>query len=433
MKQKKKFIIMTRLCSVVLCLCLMITGCLMGASFFARPSTSLLEKRKLTQFPQFSVSAFLDGQFFSDISTWYSDTFPMRDTLIGVSQKMKNHYGIRQKTMVVGNKKKADKIPTKKKIKKEVKTVEVPKDYSFDEDMQNQILSNLYVKDGAAYSMYYFVQNSADVYIQAMNLFASRLKGTSKVYSLLVPNNSVVLSDEELQRLGGSDMKAAINYYYESYKNVIGIDAYSNIEKEKDQYLYFKTDHHWTALGAYQAYKAFCKEKGWTPEKLDSFETKRFEPFLGTAYDQLHLPEMENNPDYVDAYIPHDTNDMVYWDENGNEVKYNVIADVSDWGEGAGYYCFIGGDNPLSEIQNPKKKKGKSVLLIKESYGNSFAPFLVDHYKTVYIADFRYTNINIVDFCKKNKIDDVIFENNISIIGSTEVASRFDQLSRDGE
>ena len=72
-----------------------------------------------------------------------------------------------------------------------------------------------------------------------------------------------------------------------------------------------------------------------------------FGPFLGTAYDQLRLPEMEANSDYVDAYIPHATMYMVYWDENGNETNYNVIAYVSDWSEGSSYYCFIGGDNPL--------------------------------------------------------------------------------------
>ena len=87
----------------------------------------------------------------------------------------------------------------------------------------------------------------------------------------------------------------------------------------------------------------------------------------------------------------------------------------------------------MSVIKNPTKEKGKSVLLIKESFGNSFAPFLVDHYKTVYIADFRCLTMNIVDFCKENKIDDVIFENNTSIIGSTQVASTYDQLSRAGE
>lgn len=433
MKQKKQFRILTKLISVILCLCLMFTGCIIGAVFFVRPSTSVLEKRKLTEFPKFTMTTFLNGQYFSEISTWYSDTYPMRDSLMSVSQNMKNVYGIHQDTMVVGTKKEADAIPTDEKASKEVKTVKVPDNYSFDEDMQNQILSSMYVKNGAAYSMYYFTQNSADIYIKALNHFAKRLKGTSNVYSLLVPNNAVVLSDEELKKLGGSDMKEAIDYYYNNYKNVTGIDAYSYIEKAKDQYLYFKTDHHWTALGAYQAYKAFCKEKGWKPEKLDSFEKKRFEPFLGTAYDQLRLPEMEANPDYVDAYIPHATNDMVYWDENGNKIDYNVIADVSDWSASSGYYCFIGGDKPLSIIQNPKKKKGKSVLLVKESYGNSFAPFLVDHYKTVYIADFRYTNINIVNYCKENKIDDVIFENNMSIIGSTEVASKFDQLARAGE
>lgn len=254
MKQKKIFTILTRLCSVVLCLCLMVTGCLTGAMIFARPTTSTLEKRKLTAFPKFSVSTFLDGKYFSEVSTWYSDTFPMRDTLVGVAQKMKNHYGIAQKTMVVGTTKQADQIPTKEKVNKKVKTVDVPKNYSFDQDMQNQILSNLYVKDGAAYSVYYFVKDSADIYIQSLNHFASKVKGTSKVYSLLVPNNSVVLPDKELKKLGGSDMKQAIDYYYKNYKNVTGIDAYSNIEKNKDKYLYFKTDHHWTSLGAYQAY-----------------------------------------------------------------------------------------------------------------------------------------------------------------------------------
>lgn len=217
MKQKKQFRILTKLISVILCLCLMFTGCIIGAVFFVRPSTSVLEKRKLTEFPKFTMTTFLNGQYFSEISTWYSDTYPMRDSLMSVSQNMKNVYGIHQDTMVVGTKKEADAIPTDEKASKEVKTVKVPDNYSFDEDMQNQILSSMYVKNGAAYSMYYFTQNSADIYIKALNHFAKRLKGTSNVYSLLVPNNAVVLSDEELKKLGGSDMKEAIDYYYLNY------------------------------------------------------------------------------------------------------------------------------------------------------------------------------------------------------------------------
>lgn len=112
MKQKKQFRILTKLISVILCLCLMFTGCITGAAFFSRPSTSVLEKRKLTEFPKFTMTTFLNGQYFSEISTWYSDTYPMRDSLMSVSQNMKNVYGIHQDTMVVGTKKEADAIPT---------------------------------------------------------------------------------------------------------------------------------------------------------------------------------------------------------------------------------------------------------------------------------------------------------------------------------
>lgn len=94
MKQKKQFRILTKLISVILCLCLMFTGCIIGAVFFVRPSTSVLEKRKLTEFPKFTMTTFLNGQYFSEISTWYSDTYPMRDSLMSVSQNMKNVYGI---------------------------------------------------------------------------------------------------------------------------------------------------------------------------------------------------------------------------------------------------------------------------------------------------------------------------------------------------
>ena len=74
MKQKKQFRILTKLISVILCLCLMFTGCITGAAFFARPSTSVLEKRKLTEFPKFTMTTFLNGQYFSEISTWPDGT-----------------------------------------------------------------------------------------------------------------------------------------------------------------------------------------------------------------------------------------------------------------------------------------------------------------------------------------------------------------------
>lgn len=423
-KSNKKTLLISRLISISSFIVFLIVGCLIGCLFFIRPATSEAEMRELTKFPSFTLTSFLNGDYFSDVSLWYSDTYPGRDGLIAMQHNVESLYGIHTGKQMVGQVKQGDDIPKKDTDVKKVEKVELPENYAFDQAIQNQIMNGLYIEDGAAYSVYSFNQNAAAIYANALNEAGKELDGIADVYSLLVPNNSCLLSEETYASLGGSDQKQAIDYYFSLYENVTGIPVIEDLQKHReDEYLYFRTDHHWTSMAAYHAYKNFCEQKGIKAHKLKDFESMKFSPFLGTFYAELQLPEMAANPDYVMAYIPNSTNDMVYWDENGNEVPWKVINDVSTWNENSGYYCFIGGDKPLSIIDNPDKDDGSSVLVIKESYGNSFVPYLVDHYDKVYIADFRYTNIDITDYVKENKIDDVIFENNISIIGSEDVAS----------
>ena len=77
----------------------------------------------------------------------------------------------------------------------------------------------------------------------------------------------------------------------------------------------------------------------------------------------------------------------------------------------------------MSVIQNPNITDGSSCLVLKESYANCLVPFLVDHYQTIYIVDFRYANVNVVDFIKEKQIKDFIAVNNIGIINSEKVAT----------
>ncbi len=415
-KKKVKKIRRIHRYSVQTFIVLMLVGCITGCLFFVRPTTSTLEKRELTSFPEFTWSSFMDGSYFSQISTWYSDTYPGRDRLIAMNDTIQDTYGIESDTMLVGQ----HTTDTESKSEKEV-----PTQNAMQAEVQNQIMDQLYVEDGAAYSMYYFTQSPADIYVSALNHAAEELEGTTNVYSILVPNNSgAVLDQDTLKNLGGTDQGEAIQYYYDSYENVTGVEILDTLRSHNDEYIYFRTDHHWTARGAYYAYKEFCEAKGIKAHKLSYFkETYKFEPFLGTFYTQLQLSAMEENPDYVEAYVPNGTNDLTYWDEDGNEVDYQVITDVSDWNEGSGYYCFIGGDKPLSIIKNKNVTDGSSCLVLKESYGNCFVPYLVDHYSTVYVMDFRYTEENVVDYCKEHEIDDLIVMNNISIIGSEDVAN----------
>jgi hypothetical protein len=233
-----------------------------------------------------------------------------------------------------------------------------------------------------------------------------------------------MLDEDTLKSLGGSDQEQTIDYYYNSYSGVKSIETIRTLREHNDEYLYFRTDHHWTALGAYYAYRNFCEAKGLTPNELSSFDTMEFSPFLGTYYTKLNKPsDMAATPDTVTAYIPHGTNTMNYTDTDGNEYEWNVIRDVSQRSSGSGYATFIAGDNPMATIENPNINDGSSCLVLKESYGNALVPFLVDHYQKIYIVDFRYATVNVMDFVKENNIQDLIIINNIGIINSESVAT----------
>ena len=156
--------------------------------------------------------------------------------------------------------------------------------------------------------------------------------------------------------------------------------------------------------------------------------TDTFKGFLGSFYSTLQNSDMKNNPDTIYAYEPIGTNDMTYWNEDGSEQKWNVIMDVNGWDKGTMYSTFVGGDTPMAVIENPKVTDGSSCVVMKESYGNAFIPFLVDHYSKIYIIDYRYSQVNILDFVKSKKVNDFICINNISLIGDKDVAATISSL-----
>lgn len=460
MSKKKTKLTATRIASIVLFALVMIVGLVLGLSMGKRPKVSMEEKRELTKFPQFALEKFFDGEYFSQVSLWYSDTYPMRDQFIKSEQKIQELYGFHMSTMMVGEAVVADDIPDiptasteqfddisdegnasttegentesngEIDYSNEVHPAELPDSIAMEAEIQKQIQQNVYVHDGAAYTAYYFDLAAAQIYTDAINQIADELKGKTEVYSILVPNNSgAMLPDDELKALGGSDQNQAIDYYNSlCYPYVHTSNVYPDFREHNDEYLYFRTDHHWTQLGAYYAYLHFCEEKGVEPEKLEDFETMTFEPFLGSFYASLHNQEMENNPDSITAYIPNDTNDLVFYDANGAATEWHVIADVTGWSQSALYSCFIGGDNPLTIIENPNINDGSSCVVLKESYANCFVPFLVDHYQTVHVIDFRYTTVNVKDYVVENEIDDLILMNNITIISSEGVANSIANL-----
>lgn len=420
-----------------------------------RPKESATEKRTLTKFPGFSIESFLNGDFLNGVSTWYADTFPFREQLLAGNTKYRTLYGI-QNNQIVGSMHVADNVPAERltltsillpltqdqlenfqvRIRDEIATQEAA-DAANGGVKRRKItqapeqVGTVYVADDTAFSLYGFSQTPANEYIDAISALANRVSDEVTIYDIVVPISSGIYLDEKLQEeLNCSDQKEAIQYIYDNMDaKVQTIDAFSVLKSHSDQYLYFRTDHHWTALGAYYTYAQLMREMGKTPTSLAEYETMVFDDFIGTLYSASNqAPSLAANPDTITAYIPLATNEMVFTDVDGQETEYKVIYDVSGWNVGAKYNCFIGGDQPFSVIDNPNISDGSACVVIKESFGNCFVPFLVDHYDKVYVVDYRYYPQGLSGLIREKGIQDVIFLNNISAATTSSLVQHITEI-----
>ena len=273
------------------------------------------------------------------------------------------------------------------------------------------------------YEMYSYVDSTAKKYADNVNAVADNLAGKASVYMLPVPLSSgVSLPDALYGNSVFSDQRDAeqkiIGYMNANVKSVALYDA---LLAHRTEYIYFRTDHHWTATGAYYAYEQFCKAKGIEPKPLSGYTTDEYDGFLGTFYwDSNENAAMGANPDKVIAYHPLSTEATLdYTDKNGQVIRGKIIYDESTAPASFKYGTFITGDNPYSVINNPDLSDGSSCVVVKESFGNAFVPFLVDHYQTVYVIDYRYWSGSISDFAVQNNVQDVLFVNNLSAIRSS--------------
>ncbi len=392
-----------------------------------RPTYSEAEKRELTKFPEFSVQALLDGSYFNGISTWYSDTFPFREMFINVNSRIKSFYGIGDSISGFSNEI-GDDIPVVPETSapqendttaKENETATKPpatKQPEKDEPLV-QKLSSVIIVDNAAYEYYSFIRSTADSYASAVSATADVLKGKSRVFCMIIPTSTDITLDDNIRKnVNSSKQSEAINYMYSVMSpNVAKIKLYEPLRARRDEYIYFRTDHHWTALGAYYAYLEYAAAADITAAQLTDFEEKQFDNFVGAFYnDSGKDPALEKEPDTVYAYKPKGNVKLEFTDKGGKKYNWPVVSDVSGWSRGTKYNTFIGGDQPYAYIRNSDITDGSSCLVIKESFGNAMVPFLTANYGEVHVIDYRYWDGSIAEFAEKNGIDDVIFLNNIS-------------------
>ncbi len=283
-----------------------------------------------------------------------------------------------------------------------------------------------------AFELYDYVDSTAAHYCDIVNYTADKLKGSANVYSMIVPTSAgITVPDAYRDQMKGSNQKTALDNLYSKFNgNVINLDLYDHLMENRDKYIYFRTDHHWTSMGAYYAYEVFCDAKGLLPIALDRRPVKDMGKYLGTFYYDTRSAALQANPDELVAYYPISNVYMAGKDGNGNDVKKDVILDYTDYDISFKYNSFIEGDGDFRVLVNEDRQDDSTCLVVKESFGNCFVPYLADHYNKVIVMDYRYTSVNVINYVLEHGIDDVIFVNNIGMTRSSYLVGKLDTVVR---
>lgn len=434
-----------KLLSVGLVIVLITVMSVISMNLSLRPTESEKEKRMLSQFPEFSFSALFNGRYFADISTWFSDTMPFREEIIDINNGVQTILGTNapQRGFQENTK---NEIPEAEELPPATLPLEtlppatlppssdqtpsltestpsVPAD-SGELPAHVETIDSILIAGNAGYEYYNFSQNTADNYAGAVNAVASRLEGKAVVYDMIVPTSMDIVLDSRIrEKVASDDQNKAIDYIENKLlPDVRRVSIFDILAAHRNEYIYFRTDHHWTGLGAYYAYMQFCSLKGQQPVSTESCIKQRFDGFLGTFANKDRT--LSADPDYVETFMPPGDYKISITDKKLNVNEGNVIYDESNAAASLKYGAFIWGDNAFSVIEDKAKASGESCLLIKESFGNALAPLLAANYKYLYIIDYRHYNGSICALAEEKGINDIVFCNNISMTRSQSLVNQ---------
>ena len=234
------------------------------------------------------------------------------------------------------------------------------------------------------------------------------------VYFGIIPSSSEIWSDRLPAGAPSADEKAIIDTLYDTVQTYT-IDLYSALEAHKDEEIYYRTDHHWTSLGAYYGYTALMEAMGMEPIPLDeSAKVTVSDSFYGTIFSSSGVRWVA--PDHIDRYISGDGLKVTsYFDSTPTEGSLYVDSYLDKKDK---YSSFLGGNQPLCVIQTQHTDAPK-VLVIRDSYTDSLAPFLTQNFSEIHLFDPRMNLNSVKAYVEENQIDQVVVLYSISNFVST--------------
>ncbi|MCL1952298.1 MAG: DHHW family protein, partial [Oscillospiraceae bacterium] len=394
---------------------------------------SALENRDLEPAPKFSVKALFFDHLPDSVARWYSDTFPGRERLVGAASSIRDLRGLNGDSIHFGVGSLQDfedepeeptvpaAAPPGETTTTEVTVPEVP-------DQEGEVKSGLLVLGDTVLELYGFSSKAMTRYANLVNRFARTYGITTSV--LVTPTNVAFKLPARYKSMS-NDQKAALEFLAEKLDpDINNVWVYDTMAKHSGEYLYFRTDHHWTGLGAYYAYVEFCKSRGFTATPLESYETFEHYPFLGSFYRTVGGdPKLKANPDTLTVYRVKVPYTMTCYPDgpDGKSFQASLSSTSESLPESEKYMAYASGDNPYTKIVT-ENQTGRKLLLIRESYGSAFTPFLAENYDEIHIVDFRYYRNDISRLIRDADITEALFINYISAAGAGIQVSRMEKM-----
>lgn len=339
-----------------------------------KDSFSELENRTLQKRPEFSFDSWFEKDFMNEFESYVSDHFAGRAKWIGVKIKTELMTGLRE-------------------------------------------INGIYITDtGLIEKTPEPEYDKMDKSIDAINKLSDSVD--TPVYVMLAPTSAGVYTDAVPKNAPQLDQHDVIDYVYGNLNSGVStIDVYDILNASKSDYIYYRTDHHWTSLGAYYAYSSAISKLGFSPVPLSKYDIEHASTeFQGTYYSKTLYSKTQ--PDIIDIYSCKDGSSVLSCtvsnavEENTyDSIYFRDYLDVKDK-----YSVYLGMNQPCIKIQT-NLQSDKKILIFKDSYANSFVPFLTQHFSEITVMDMRYVN-DFRDYADPDDYTHILFLYNSTTFSS---------------
>ena len=314
------------------------------------------EKRTLTQKPQFAMADFISGKFSDELENYLTDQVPLRDDWVTLKTYLELAVGKRESGGVY-------------------------------------ICKDKYLMDKfTSYSKKQLAVNAKALAELQKKLAAEGIS----MNTILVPMSAQVLTDKLPACAPVADYAAILRVLTDA--GVDTVDVLSALAAHSGESIYYRTDHHWTSLGAYYAYCAWC---GIEPDADEWTREVLCDNFRGTTWNKVPLPSIP--AEEITAWYQHPTRHVSY---NNGQYETDSIYERK-YLDGSDQYAVFLNSNEAQTVIEGSGKSGK-LLLIKDSYGNTFSQFPVEDYAEVHVIDLRFFKGDVVEYAKENGITDAL-------------------------